>query len=476
MKPRIVIIGAGLGGCYLAAGLVDRWNVTMIELADQPPLLEKRVKDVALPAITDPHISSGWGGTSQVWHNGLMEIEEVIFDEQWPFPKAVLVPYYEKAYVALSGITKKHIEECADILREKLQEIGLPESCLSQSLFYPSERVNAWRDLKLDGKVERIKGEVTELITDGKSGIREVRVRYGEQEFVVKADVFILAAGGLGTPLLLQKLASSTNLPALEHAGVHYEDHPSAFVGEVVLDKPLYKLWNYPVRRSAVKGNLRLPLSFRWKGLSLSFQLRPAAHLWMSPPRTRIKSVLNELRNHPVDPRNYWRLLTHSDDILEILSFKFGLRLPTRHYSLLMVAEQPHSTYRAVWGGDNSSTIFRRWEIDEQYIRTVNEAIGHLLDSLQGMVKQTNLFTSWPEQMTSSSHHSGTARMSVSPSGGVCDSNGKVHGVSNLYICDGSTIPGTGFANTGLTIAALSMRLADYLNGHVIQGNVATKN
>ena len=475
MKPKIVIIGAGLGGCYLAAGLVDRWQVTMIELSDQSPSLEKRVKDVVLPAVTNPHILSGLGGTSQVWHNGLMEIEDVVFDAKWPFPKAVLAPYYERAYLALSGITKKHIVECAEKLKGKLKEIGVPESCLSQSLFYPSVRINAWGALKLEEKVECIKGEVTELISDSSSTIRQVRIRSCEGEFVVEADMFVLAAGGLGSPLLLQKLAQSLPILGLEHAGVHYEDHPSAFVGEVVLDKPLYKLWNYPVRFPAVKGSLRLPLSVHWDGLNISFQLRPAAHLWLSPPRTRVGSVLSDLRNNPTNPRNYWRLLAHVDDILELLSFKFGIRLPTRHYSLLMVAEQPQSTYCAVWKDEDKPIIYRRWEADEQYINTINAAINNLLESIRGIVKQSNIFKDWPNQIFSSSHHSGTARLSHSPVDGVCDLNGKVHGVLNLYVCDGSIIPASGFANTGLTIVALAMRLADHLCDHVIKQTKATK-
>jgi choline dehydrogenase-like flavoprotein len=65
----------------------------------------------------------------------------------------------------------------------------------------------------------------------------------------------------------------------------------------------------------------------------------------------------------------------------------------------------------------------------------------------------------------SSAHHSGTARISQSPENGVCDMNLKVHAFSNVYICDGSAIPASGYSNTGLTIAALAVRLADHLKG-----------
>ena len=48
---------------------------------------------------------------------------------------------------------------------------------------------------------------------------------------------------------------------------------------------------------------------------------------------------------------------------------------------------------------------------------------------------------------------------------GICDMNLKVYAFSNVYICDGSAIPASGYSNTGLTIAALAVRLADHLKG-----------
>ena len=48
---------------------------------------------------------------------------------------------------------------------------------------------------------------------------------------------------------------------------------------------------------------------------------------------------------------------------------------------------------------------------------------------------------------------------------GSCDMKVKVYDFSNVYICDGSAIPASGYSNTGLTIAALAVRLADHLKG-----------
>ena len=64
---------------------------------------------------------------------------------------------------------------------------------------------------------------------------------------------------------------------------------------------------------------------------------------------------------------------------------------------------------------------------------------------------------------TDASHHMGTTRMSASPRTGVVDRDCRVHGVRNLYVAGSAVFPSAGHANPTLTIAALALRLADYL-------------
>jgi len=465
MRRRVVIIGAGLGGCFLARGLLDRYSVTMIELADIPPLLRDRVSDVAHPAETYPHIESGLGGTTKAWHNALMEIDAPVFDRVWPYRKDELERYYERAYLMLSGLTREHVRRLSDELRSRLVAQGFPGELLGQHMFIPAKRINAWDHLGLKDRVEVIEGEAIKL-SPASNGevIAHVVVRNQEGECLkVGADYFFLAAGGLGTPLLLQDLAGKVSSPGLRWAGYRYEDHPVCFVGEVVLTKPLYKFWNYPAKTSTGNASIRIPFAMYFKNLNISFQLRPAHHLKFSKPREKIISVLTEIRNFPLRPINYWRLLSQADDICDILSFKFGFRIPTRNYSILMVAEQPSSAYRAVWKEDNGR-IIRRWEFGAEYIDTINEALDSFLKSIGPVVSSARIFSNWPSKIYSSSHHSGTARISGSPEDGVINSDGRVHGLRNLYVCDGSAIPGSGFVNTGLTIAALAMKLADHFH------------
>jgi choline dehydrogenase-like flavoprotein len=57
---------------------------------------------------------------------------------------------------------------------------------------------------------------------------------------------------------------------------------------------------------------------------------------------------------------------------------------------------------------------------------------------------------------------SGT-RMAASAAEGVVDTDLKLHGVSNAYVCSASVYPTSGFANPVHTMLALAMRLADHL-------------
>ena len=63
-------------------------------------------------------------------------------------------------------------------------------------------------------------------------------------------------------------------------------------------------------------------------------------------------------------------------------------------------------------------------------------------------------------------HVGGTCRMGVDPEYSVTDSNGQVHGVSNLYITDASVLPTLGAGDSpSLTIQALALRAAEHIVG-----------
>ena len=65
---------------------------------------------------------------------------------------------------------------------------------------------------------------------------------------------------------------------------------------------------------------------------------------------------------------------------------------------------------------------------------------------------------------TDASHHIGTTRMSRAESGGVVDTDCRVHGIDNLHLGGSSVFPTAGYANPTLSIVALAIRLARRLS------------
>jgi hypothetical protein len=448
----------------LANALLDTHDVTIVERGAATIDPRFPVIDVGLPARTEPHFGAGLGGSTQLWHNGLIEIEDEIFASQWPIAKSDLDRYYEQAFPMLSGVPRERVREAIAALRQKYGALGLPADSLP-GLYYPRWPMNVWESLKLDGRVELVRGDVTGFqLTDG-GAVAGLTVDSDGRTQKVGGDIFVVSAGGLGSPVLLQKLASSVDLPALQHAGYHYEDHPMGFVGEVELTVPLYQLWNFHVPGTG--GNLRLPLVVSENGMDISFQLRPAAAFYRDSRRERVGSVLHQLRQSPWNLFNYVKLLSHWDDVLDILSFKLGIHLPTKRYTLLMMAQMPPSEERSIWSevdpASGQERRIRRWSFTQAYQDDLRASVRSVLERLSPVLKSAREFPDWLSGLATGAHHSGTARMSDSPASGVCDSDCRVHGMPNLYVCDGSVIPASGVANTGLTISALALRLAQHL-------------
>lgn len=93
---------------------------------------------------------------------------------------------------------------------------------------------------------------------------------------------------------------------------------------------------------------------------------------------------------------------------------------------------------------------------------TLREMIGKLitLGEACGPSKIIGLNSTYDRPSTT--HMAGTCMMGNDPEKFVVDSNGKVHGVKNLYITDASILPSQGMGDSpSLTIQAMALRIAE---------------
>jgi choline dehydrogenase-like flavoprotein len=68
-------------------------------------------------------------------------------------------------------------------------------------------------------------------------------------------------------------------------------------------------------------------------------------------------------------------------------------------------------------------------------------------------------------------HTTGTCRMASKAEDGVTDADLKVHETNNLYLCSTGVFPSGSAVNPTLTLAALSIRLADHLIGNTAKSS-----
>jgi choline dehydrogenase-like flavoprotein len=446
----VVVIGAGLAGSLLASRLAatraghDGHRVIVIEQSSRN--IPIRITDRGRPASLDTHAGAGFGGTSHFWHNGLIELEADDY-ARWPLPARDLQRHLPAAHEALSGAGLDLVKEIEAQLRGDFDGAGVPMRLLGRPLFYPVRRRNLWQSEEMPGRgVTKIVGRVERLQIDDGGRVRGAVLHGGAQP--VNGDLFILCGGGLGSPVLLQASGVAPN------AGRFYFDHPCGFVGEIAVRADLNKVWNRFDRR--LHGSVRLPLVIKRQRQKFAFYLRPAGATGL-----KVKSVLSDLRNAPLDPRNYLRLLLRTNDLVEAVSLRAGINIPTRRFLLYMVAEQLPQEDCSIFSAGGAIT--RDWQLDAAFFAEANRAIEQLLADLAPIVTRATVFPDWADDLQTCAHHCGTARMADAAPDGVSDRDGRVFGTENLLVCDGSAIPAAAYANTGLTIAALALRMAETL-------------
>lgn len=99
------------------------------------------------------------------------------------------------------------------------------------------------------------------------------------------------------------------------------------------------------------------------------------------------------------------------------------------------------------------------WGLDSYVANGANKAKELLLEAAQNL-KAEDVFFKYPLQHH---HPMGTAKMGSSPDSSVVNLDCRTHDHKNLFIAGSAVFPTGGNANPTLTIAALSLRLADFI-------------
>lgn len=121
-----------------------------------------------------------------------------------------------------------------------------------------------------------------------------------------------------------------------------------------------------------------------------------------------------------------------------------------------LLEDLPYPDNRVTWAPEDGDTIRLTYAFHPEVLarrKKFRRVIGR---SLKG---QRHLFlTQWPE--LNFGHPTGTLRFGHDPATSVLDSGCRAHGMTNLYVADGSFMPTSMGVNPSLTIAANALRVA----------------
>ncbi|HXE80397.1 MAG TPA: GMC oxidoreductase [Vicinamibacterales bacterium] len=311
-------------------------------------------------------------------------------------------------------------------------------------------------------------------------------------EFTARARTFVLACGGLENARLLLLLSAERPGvlgPSEASLGRWYLNHPRAEgVGRLYLDpahadyvalfRDLTEHWDR-TRRYATQVAVALDeRTQREEGLlSAAAFFFPASDTRLADLRAPLDRLREAIRRRRFERDDLGRIarLTRELPLLTSALVARLRRRPCRLDHLVMVDQlEQVPDERSRLGLSDDRDRFGRprlrveWHVSAETRRTHRRFHQLLAERIRragvGTLKSALLEDPCFEPCyEDNAHPMGATRMSREPRSGVVDADCRVHALSNLYVAGSSVFPSGGQANPTLTIAALSLRLADHL-------------
>jgi hypothetical protein len=319
----------------------------------------------------------------------------------------------------------------------------------------PQTRHNAWNlanQRNPGDKIDVVYGHAQRIVGDGV----EIKGDKGTQR--LPADHVIACAGGLGTPVLLARSLGQDNgfVPG-------YHDHPMAYVAKVRLrpDSPLKKISS----TATLAADVRAGLVYDTDDLKTVVYLRPAVDMRLGSIMGPARYILSDLRNDPFSPKKIMMLLGNLEAVREAILFKTRLGFRGDYYSVLILGEQTPMKSRGLQMSTGKRPSLN-WHVTPEELKSYEASVNKFYAEYADEILERKVVPTDKWEFRNAAHHSGTATSFVPALGDTSKEFFGVSGLPNAYVCDGSLLRAAGIANSGLTLVALSYRLAELLRAN----------
>jgi len=497
----VCIVGAGAAGIVLAVELVGlgkrgvllEGGGAVVEEASQEPYRSEIVGRTHRGVHTGRFRAHG--GTTTRWGGQILELDEIDFERRdwvsgsgWPFAKSELTRHYARALEleGLSGVVRED--------REVWRRLGLPEpvyagmtSYLSRWCPEPNFAVLHRETLEGDAAAVWLHANVVALeMVDGT--VRSVCAKtLGGVEAKFVAERFVFCLGAIETSrYFLQPREGGLpwNLSGL--LGRHFQDHIDSNAAVVVpvdrrgfharFDNIFLNSYKYhpKIRMSAAAQRERASLN---AGATMYFvsdvdeqldRLKATAKKMLRGGVGQLGAgdLLEVARNFPLLARQAWRYKrAHRAYNPEAAAIQLRVHCE----------QEPESASSISLSDERDALGLLRtrldWRISDAEQRTIREFARMAKKELADVAEVTLDAAlelgdpSYRAQCDDSNHHMGGMRMAAAASEGVVDTDLRLFGTTNCYVCSGAVFPTSGFSNPTHTVLALAVRLAEHLAG-----------
>jgi choline dehydrogenase-like flavoprotein len=468
-----LIVGSGAGGAAVAHGLASAGaRVLLLEKGPRLPrdgstldvravLIEERFKnrETWLDGEDRPVIPGDFfnlGGKTKWYGAALLRFSPEEFEADpgngylgWPIRYEDLAPYYDEAE-RLLGVRRFAPEPAMARLAARLVKPGGPWEARAMPLgLAPDAQAHRNEAARFDGfaSVRGIKADAEVRLLDPLRAMQNLRIETGAAVAallprdddpravigVALADGrrfhavrVVLAAGALHTPRLLEEYLARTGLaaqlPGARFVGRYYKHHLNTI------------LLAFGLRRN--DDLLFKTLLFRHRGFPHSSVQGLGGRLAEEIIATRLPRFLPDTARRALSARACGFFLTTED----------SSHPDNRVAAHAAPAAAPLLDYRR-------DRMPRAWAEHAGFVRAFHRALA-----ARGL---PGVYLHMPPGATA--HACGSCVAGRDPQRSVVDGYGRVHGLENLYIADGSVLPRSSRANPALTIYAWALRLAHHL-------------
>jgi choline dehydrogenase-like flavoprotein len=510
LKADICILGGGVSGIVLALELLPFFNnIALIEAGDS--IYSQESQDLYAPEIKpalypDPTYSRlrMLGGSSNHWENGTEPLDPIDFEKRewitdsgWPINYYDVEKYYTKAQeycrVGTNGYNSNYWSEILKtdplFIKSKNINSGIVKDGIPPTRFYEvyGEKLNDSNNITIYKNAN-----VTDIQFDIESyNVKSIIFQsYRKIKHIISANAFIMCFGGIENARMLLEFNDKYNNSLgnqYDNVGRYFMDHPTIRAAHLypfdVNKFKFYKKHNY--HNTGIVGHLKLSKTALEKNKTLNMRmfLKPMTNLSLSHGVSSLHILSEKFRDTDI-PDDFGTHITNIIKDLDTIADAFSRKRFNSTlfedsdefggYQILAMMEQSPNRNNRIKLGTNKD-LFDNRKITIDY--TITESDKYMAWKSLGVIAtevgaeslgRVRLLKErdsriWESQIGFGHHHIGTTRMSYSEKNGVVDANQKVFGSNNLYVSGSSVFTTGGHVPPTLTIAALTIRLADHI-------------